>query len=280
MAGMKSRWFRFSLRTLLLLITALCVWLGVQVKSARRQRDAVANLLKAGAMVRYDYEEVPRPRPAGTPVGRQVSDTMFDQNQLQPGPAWLRKRIGDDYFRSAVAVWLYPPTSTIQKSDLDELANLPYIRDFCFDGRDTSIHEEDITALQELHQLEVLQLIRVRVNGSVLARLPNPTRLKRLSLTQSDIDDIALERIEKMTELRDLWLDGTHITDAGLQHLRSLKNLGNLFLEAAPITDTGLQHLYDLKTLTFLNLHSCSNLSEAGVSKLRAALPNANIVWP
>ena len=61
MAGMKSRWFRFSLRTLLLLIAVLCVWLGIQVNAARRQREAVAAIQSAGGSVVYDYEIVPRP---------------------------------------------------------------------------------------------------------------------------------------------------------------------------------------------------------------------------
>jgi len=54
MFRMKSRWFRFSLRTLLLLIAALCVWLGIQVNAARRQKDAVAAILNTGGAVHYD----------------------------------------------------------------------------------------------------------------------------------------------------------------------------------------------------------------------------------
>jgi len=277
---MKTRWLRFSLRTLLLLVTAICIWLGVQVKSARRQRDAVAVLLNTGAMIHYDYEVVPRPRPAAAPVGLRFTDTAYDQNLLPRGPAWLREKIGDDYFKRVIAVWLYHPKANIQKVDLDELANLPYTQSFFFDGRDTTIHEEDFTALQELHQLESLQLVRVRINGSILTWLPNPMRLKILMLSQADIDDEVFERIEKMTALQVLWLDGTHITDAGLQHLRNLQNLENLFLGATPITDTGLQHLSALKTLTYMDLRGCSNLSEAGVSALRVALPSANIRWP
>ena len=36
----RRRWLRFSLRSLLILITILCVWLGVKVNQARRQKEA------------------------------------------------------------------------------------------------------------------------------------------------------------------------------------------------------------------------------------------------
>src|SRR6476659_4651164 len=100
MARMKSRWFRFSLRTLLLLITALCVWLGIQVNAARRQREAVAAILKAGGRVHYDYEIVPQPWP---PKTLQTGIYGIDPQAKLPGPAWLRQGIGDDSFRTAVA---------------------------------------------------------------------------------------------------------------------------------------------------------------------------------
>jgi hypothetical protein len=41
----RRRWFRISLRTLLLLVTVLCIWLGVKVNLARRQKEAIAALI-------------------------------------------------------------------------------------------------------------------------------------------------------------------------------------------------------------------------------------------
>ena len=55
------RWFRFGLRTLLIFLTVLCVWLGFQVNAARRQHAAVQAILQAGGTVAYDYQTVPVP---------------------------------------------------------------------------------------------------------------------------------------------------------------------------------------------------------------------------
>ena len=48
----RRRWFQYSLRTLLVLVTVLCVWLGVTVNRARKQREAVAAIQELGGTVR------------------------------------------------------------------------------------------------------------------------------------------------------------------------------------------------------------------------------------
>ena len=41
---LRRRWLRFSLRTFLLVLTGLCIWLGVNVNQAQQQKEAVAAL--------------------------------------------------------------------------------------------------------------------------------------------------------------------------------------------------------------------------------------------
>ena len=57
----RRRWFRFSLRMLLVVVTVLCVWLAIKVNAARRQKEAVAAILSAGGTVNYDYQLKPWP---------------------------------------------------------------------------------------------------------------------------------------------------------------------------------------------------------------------------
>ena len=271
---MKTRWLRFSLRTLLLLIMALCVWLGIQVNAARRQKEAVAVIEKVGATVIYDYQVLLPP--AGATWLRRV----VDHQQLPPGPTWLRQQIGDDYFRTVVSVFINLRLDR-QKAALDELAKLPHVREFVFvdGGTGIGVSDKDFTALSEFRQLEWLTLDVARVKGTILGSLPNPGRLKLLSLNGTDADDATMKHIEKMTSLERLFLHGSHVTDAGLVHLRDLTNLEHLGLNDTNITDAGLQHLYGLKMLTLLGLRG-TQVSEAGISALRAALPNAKIAWP
>ncbi len=52
----KRRWFQYTLRTLLLLMTACAVWMGRYVHRARLQKRSVAAIREYGGWVRYDFQ--------------------------------------------------------------------------------------------------------------------------------------------------------------------------------------------------------------------------------
>jgi hypothetical protein len=81
------RWLQFSLRGFFVLLTTLAVWLGVIVHRAREQREAVKAIEALEAIVGYD-----------TP----------------PGPAWLRRLIGDEYFQNAVDAAIFGETNALK----------------------------------------------------------------------------------------------------------------------------------------------------------------------
>src|SRR5262245_37829662 len=71
----QRRWFQFTLRTALVLVTTLCVWLGWWANSAHRQRLAVEQIKAASNWVTYDR----RPENVRVPKG-------------------VRSFLGDDFF--------------------------------------------------------------------------------------------------------------------------------------------------------------------------------------
>lgn len=114
------RWLQYSLRSFLVLLTALAVWLGVVVNRAREQREAVKAIEAAGGTVTYDFQITGVPFD-GTPDLPHVVERFFDPYAEPPGPLWLRRLIGDDFFQEPVAVnflaYPRPPTgSAIQKA--------------------------------------------------------------------------------------------------------------------------------------------------------------------
>ena len=66
----RRRWFQYSLRTLFVLVTVLCVWLAVTVERVRKQREAVEAIEALGGQVYYEYQS--------------------SGGQEPPGPKWLR----------------------------------------------------------------------------------------------------------------------------------------------------------------------------------------------
>lgn len=83
----RLRWFQYSLRSSLILLTALAVWLGVVVNRAREQREVVKAIEATGGFVLYDWQ-FDAPSPSGQPSG----------------PVWLQRFIGKEFFQEIETV--------------------------------------------------------------------------------------------------------------------------------------------------------------------------------
>lgn len=100
-SGVVSRrrnWLSFSLRTFLLVNLFMGVCLGVVgiiVLRARRQREAVDEVQRLGGTVMYDHHE--------------VDPRMWSTVGKPPGPKWLRRLLGPEYFDRPNYVSLVTP---------------------------------------------------------------------------------------------------------------------------------------------------------------------------
>jgi hypothetical protein len=99
------RWrFQFGIRTLLALPLAVALpfsWLGVEIKEAAKQYEAVQVIRAAGGDIVYDWEWYDEKTP---------SIKIFAE--LAPVPEWITNRLGDDLFYDVVEVdfpdgWAY-----------------------------------------------------------------------------------------------------------------------------------------------------------------------------
>src|SRR4051812_40427054 len=113
MTGMDAKlnphrcWFRYSLRTLLIVVTIASAgfgWIGVKYRSVLRRRAAIETIRAAGGRASYGHEE-----------------SMF--RTAPPGPAWLRWYLGDDFFAEMFGVALQGDAVT--DAALASLADLP-----------------------------------------------------------------------------------------------------------------------------------------------------------
>ena len=52
----KRVWPRFRLRTLLLAVTAICLWLGWRAECARTERVLISRIMELGGSVAYDVD--------------------------------------------------------------------------------------------------------------------------------------------------------------------------------------------------------------------------------
>src|SRR5947209_20048265 len=91
--------------------------------------------------------------------------------------------------------------------------------------------------------------------------------------TDADLRDLC-----ELRRLDALDLAGTDITDDGLRRLSDLRWLRCLRLSGTGVTDAGLRHLESMTGLRALHLRDCPGVTDAGVARLRDALPGCDIV--
>src|SRR3569623_2568747 len=92
------RWFQYSLRSFLILLTVSAVWLGVVVHRAAEQREAVKVIQALGGVVYYDFQEKPNPHKEARFM------TYFDSEAKPDNATPFRELLGNDAFSEVVAV--------------------------------------------------------------------------------------------------------------------------------------------------------------------------------
>jgi hypothetical protein len=254
----KLRWFQYSLRTLLIFVTffaVACSWFAVKMQQAKRQREAVEAILKAGGEVAYDYQ-------------CNESDEFTMPDKEPSGPAWLRKIIGDDSLHTVVYAHLENDALMLYLKDLNK------IRFLILSG--SEITNIGLEQLKGLTQLQWLQLSNPNVTDTGLRQLKGLTQLKRLVLGVN-VTDTGVEHLKGLSQLKELFLRSPNVTDAGLEHLKDLTQLQRLAISLSPnVTDAGLEHLKGLTQLTNLILLG-TRVTDEGKKKLQQALPNCKI---
>ncbi len=274
----RPSWLRFSLRTLLVVMTVLCIWLGFKVNAARRQREAVTAITKVGGDVWFDYQLTLSP---------SGSVAFSRPNALPHEPIWLRSLFGDNFFHKVLVAEAQPAlhTGTFEFSDLNWLAGLPDLTVLILDGikikKDTitarrPVIDSDMCMIAQLDQLRSLGLNHTAISGEGISQLANKRNLKVLSFMDTPITDSGLEVISGLASIEDLTLYDTRITNEGLRHLERLPHLSQFDLWDYKITDDGIRYLKQLKGLQSLTLRS-TNVTDDGVRDLKAALPNTTI---
>jgi hypothetical protein len=277
------RWYQYRLRTLLAIMVLANLAMSAvatRMQAARRQRDAVAAILKSGGSVCY-YGEFDTP---------SLYHSASERRPLLE-PLWLRKLFGDDFFRTVELVYVESDADFEHLKQLDQLKRL-----VCSDA----ITERGLAQLKELRQLRDLDLMNSVAAAPGIKHIATLTRLEELNLSSTDVGDAELECLKGMTQLRYLGLVGTKITDAGLRHLEGLTRLRELALNKTAVGDAGVAHLKGLSQLELLGLGETritdaalphvaglkhlrdlqlqlTAVSAEGVRKITRALPHCNI---
>lgn len=141
-----------------------------------------------------------------------------------------------------------------------------------------SLHNDDLVPLSAFTKLQRLQVESTEISSKalkVVAKLPN---LVKLYIGENKrVDDEAMKSIAVLKNLEELRVSGTGITDRSCELIASLPKLRILGIDNNEITNKGLEYLCRMPSLKELTVRNCTMLTEEGVHKLRASLPECKI---
>jgi len=159
------------LRSLLIAITISGILLGLWVRSAERQREAVAKLTDAGAHVMYGLDDYGEPR------------------------LWLAtviEVIGIDYVSSPTMVTL---GMGLTDSHLVYLSDLPQLEALYL--RHADISNKGLDPIRALPHLKVLNLSDTNIDDTGLSTLHEMTALRYLWLNDTVTTDKAIAELQR-----------------------------------------------------------------------------------
>jgi hypothetical protein len=237
----RRRWLQFSLRTLMVLMLAVGCgfgWLGMKVKEARDQREAVEVIRRFGG---------------------HVTCVAAPRNTMRTAATWVGRLFGEDLSEDVISVSF--EDAEVTDDGLRHLKAFGQLRRLSLSG--AAITDNGLKYLDGLSQLERLELGRkapwfvdsdlsqqsaarqggTRITDGGLAHLEELRRLKTLYLVGTEVTDMGLQHLEHLNELEWLNLSHTRVTDAGLEHLKGLIRLRQLYLTGTKVTDGGVRDL-------------------------------------
>lgn len=230
------RKFQFSLRSVFMLMTLLC--------------------LGPGSYIAWEREQCRR----GSNILARIEEVLGKQNPTEERPAWLQAVLGNHRFRQLRLI--YSKQTSIVDADLACLSGLPNIDSLLLDR--TQVTGSGLDSLSHIHSLVTLQLSGTQVSDEGLVHFAPLTGLRHLILDKTKVTDAGLVHLSGLTNLRMLLLRDTNLTDDGLAHLSPLANLETLSVDNTEVTDAGLVHLMPLVNLQHLSLNNTA-VTDAGL---------------
>lgn len=214
----KRRWMQVSLRTVLVLVTLLCVALGRWVALAERQRRAVAAIEAMGGSASY--------------VDKRATGESFPM-------AFLRRHLPPDYFNKVYHVNLgWSQCNDMGLAHLQELAGLRRL----WLGH-AQVTDAGLARLQGLTTLRELDLSATQITDAGLVHLRGLTELRMLDLRCTQVTGAGMVHLQGLTRLQQLDFRHGQVTDAGLSCMHGLTSARYICLVGTQVTKEGATQL-------------------------------------
>jgi hypothetical protein len=198
---------RFSLRTLLIVMTAVCIFSGLWISKVIHQRTAVRRFYQLTASR------------ARTPGGDQLTTMGYSYGGK------------DAYYKPIIPKWQHPLRDALGEEAFGEITGVQLLS--------TAATDDDVRLIAQFPTMKRVSLSQTQVTDQGLRHLRKCKKLQMLTLDQLPITDAGVAQLAALPELDSLSLSGTKITDDSLEHLAKMSNLKELWLRNTAITNDG-----------------------------------------
>ncbi len=140
------------------------------------------------------------------------------------------------------------------------------------------VTDSDLEMLSESTNLEELIVSNSEISNKGIAALASLTKLRTLNLGTTRLSDDGLRHLSALSQLELLRFGSSEIEGPGFVHFTSLPRLRFLIVNNAPIDDDALRHLEQMTQLESLYLERTA-VTDAGIARLREALPGLHVHW-
>jgi len=243
-----ARRYRFSLRTLLITVTLLSVWLGLKIERDKAMQQTVTGLKSAGGQLKISDSR------SNFPWGLWTHRYSLDFYDLQE-PLTAQDFAYLNGFAPSSLKRLDLTNTGLSDENLEIVGRLTDV-EFLMLGNETYLSGETI-----------LDRPRNHITNKGLEKIRQLTKLKGIDLSGLDITDDGLRALSEMSQLMWIKLNGTLIKGSGIVHLRFLRNLSDLELNGCKISSEGYGELLQLPDLNCLGLNN-SGITDSDLERL------------
>lgn len=230
------RWYRYSVRALLVLIFVISLplgWIGRDYFRAQREQEVVDLIYRHGGRVLYDH---------------QFQDGHFVYDATPRGNPTLRQWLGDHLYARVVVVSVPPQGADEVVPRLAGLADLREVRLASF-----RLSDRSVDALASLGRLRGIMLHGTRLSPDQMQRLASTTNLEWIELHGNVFTDDHLAGLFAASRLEKVKLVRVAATDGGIRHLAKIESLQDVRLhQLAGVAEAGYRPLARLPNLSKL----------------------------
>jgi hypothetical protein len=260
---------RFSLRTLLVVVTGISLALGFLGESARRQRRLIDTVEALRGTVGY--------------ATLFDSDPKYNRSPKSLVPQWVSSVISPDYYARVADVRMGRSIQLMGPGVIDELASrlaaIPALHHLSLSGFELS--DDEYMAIAIDARPKEITFVNVELNDAAATTLSNVTSLCDLGLNDVRISAQGISGLRRLPNLEHFWLSSLHsryddrgeslwrnwaIGDETVPVFLEFPKLRRLSLHNTLITDEGVEQLtrLDLKSFEI----SSPNVTNAAMASI------------